>query len=76
MDSGPELGIVPSIPIIPDRPPVEEARQVTEWKDRADLAEHSFDGQWRVLMTYDGFGFDLLERWVDGVDCQHWIRKR
>lgn len=57
-------GIVPGAPLIPDQPTPVIERQVWEWSDRADLAEHAFDGQWRVLCTYERFGVELLERWL------------
>lgn len=57
-------GIVPGVPLIPDRPPTVVERQIWEWSDRADLAAHAFDGQWRVLCTYEPFDLELLERWI------------
>ena len=64
--SDPSIGIVPRVPFIPEQPPTEVIRTIIEWKDRADLSEHSFDGQWRVLVDYRQYGIPaaLMERWV------------
>ena len=67
--------IVPSAPFIPEPAPTIIYRQVIEWRDRADLAEHAFDGQWRELTAYPDFGVHLMERWLpaqgDLVEMQH-----
>ena len=76
--------IAPGAPFIPEQPPTVVERQIWEWSDRADLAEHAFDGQWRVLCTYERFGLELMERWLpaDGVEgvplesrVEHCLRK-
>ena len=70
-----ESSIIPRSPFIPDQPPTVIQRQISEWKDRADLAQHAFDGQWRVLMTYEQFNLKMVERWVkaddDLLEMQH-----
>jgi len=80
-----DIGIVPAVPLVPDQPPTVVERQIWEWSDRADLAQHAFDGQWRVLCTYASFGVELMERWlpadssVEGVQIEsrveHCLRK-
>lgn len=72
-------GIVPGVPFIPDQPPQVQELRVVEWLDRADLAEHAFDGQWRILASHPQFSIDVMERWVikdDGfLYIQHCIRR-
>ena len=60
--------IVPGSPLIPEQPPAVIVRQLTEWADRADLAEHAFDGQWRVCITWEQFGLQMMQRWTKADD--------
>lgn len=73
-ESGPEAGLVPGPPLIPDRPPQVQELRIVEWADRADLAAHAFDGQWRVLRKYEEFRFELCERWVVKEDGWLWMQ--
>lgn len=57
-------GIVPDVPLIPDRPEPAVVRHVIDLHDRADLAYSAFDGQWRELAAYPQLGLHLMERWI------------
>lgn len=70
-------GIVPSAPLIPELTPSFVQRQLIEWKERADLAQHAFDGQWRELVAYPQFNLHMMERWIkideQYVEMQHTV---